>query len=292
VRKHMTGSAVAMAAMLGTLCLTSIPASAQGNDQKGKQTAKAAASAKPVPRMPDGHPDLGNGRGSWDVKKVDDMSGNGAGERPGEEAKQRQLKFLDHHVDVPFLPAAKAIYDQREATVSKDDPEGFCLPPGVPRLMNTPFPMQIYQLPDRILEVFEGGAHMWRVIYMDGRKHTPPDKWNPTYFGEGIGHWEGDTLVVDVIGFNDRTWLDSAGHPHTEQLHVTERYTRTSYDNLHYEATIDDPGSYSKPWSNGWNIKWVEGMEPYEYVCQENNKDVVIENHMVGVTAGEKREKR
>ena len=277
-------SIVTAAAMFGTLLFVSIPAIGQGN---GKGGAKAAPKA--VPRMPDGHPDLGNGRGVWDVKKVDDMTGNGFGERPGEATKAAQLKFLDHRVDVEFLPWAKKVFDERQATVSKDDPEGYCLPPGIPRMMNTPFPMQIFQLPDRILEVFEGGAHMWRPIYMDGRKHTPAEKWNPTYLGEGIGHWEGDTLVVDVTGFNDRSWLDSSGHPHTEQLHVTERYTRETYDRLHYQMTIDDPGAYSKPWSNGWYINWKEGWEPYEYVCQENNKDVVIENHMVGLKPGEVR---
>jgi hypothetical protein len=102
------------------------------------------------------------------------------------------------------------------------------LPPGIPRLYATSFPFQIYQLPNRIIFVFEGGAHMWRVVYTDGRKHTPPDKLNPTYLGEGIGHWEGDTLVVDVTGFNDRSWIDAAGHPHTEQLHVIERFTRVN----------------------------------------------------------------
>ena len=267
--------------MLGALCLVSVPATSQ--ERNGKQAAKQS---KPAPRLPDGHIDLGNGKGTWNPQIIDDISGNGQSEKDA-ATRERQKLMLDGRNDVPFQPWAKVLRDERLANLSKDDPEGYCLPPGIPRMMNTPFPMQIYQLSDRILQVYEGGAHMWRVIYMDGRQHTPPDKWNPTYLGESIGHWEGDTLVVDAIGFNDRTWLDSSGHPHTELLHVVERYTRENEDSLHYQATIDDPGAYTKPWSVGWHVRWRAGWEPYEYICQENNKDVVIENHMVGLRPGE-----
>ena len=105
-------------------------------------------------------------------------------------------------------------------------------------MMTTPFAFQIFQEPDRVLFVFEGGTHIWRVIYMDGRQH-PKDP-NPTFLGDSIGHWEGDTLVTDVVGFNDETWIDASGHPHSDVLHVTERYTRTDENRLHYEPTIDD----------------------------------------------------
>ena len=100
-----------------------------------------------------------------------------------------------------------------------------CLPPGVPRIMLKARPFEIVQTPNRILFVYEGGGHVWRQIWMDGRAH-PKDP-NPNWLGHSIGHWEGDTLVVDSVGFNDQTWLDDAGHPHTEQLHVIEKYTRT-----------------------------------------------------------------
>jgi hypothetical protein len=246
-----------------------------------------AAGQAPTPRWTDGHPDLGNGKGSWFPRIVDDISGNGGGEKT-EQVRAAQVKMVDQRVDVPFLPWAKKLYEERDANLSKEDPEGYCLPPGIPRMMNTPFPMQIYQLPDRIMQVYEGGAHMWRVIYMDGRPHPKGDQLNPTYLGHSVGHWEKDTLVVDVVGLNDRTWLDAAGHPHTEQLHVIERYTRTSENVLHYEATIDDPGAYSKPWTVGWNVAWVAGLEPMEYVCHENNKDVGVNGHMIGLRPGEK----
>lgn len=270
---------IATTLLCGSLCLVAVPLAAQ---QKLQTQEEAKKPGKPAPRLADGHIDLGNGKGVWSPSRIEDMSGHGGGERPGPANAERQLKMLDHQVDVVMLPWAQKAYDEREGSISKDDPESWCLPPGVPRMMNTPFPMQIYQLSDRIMQVFEGGAHMWRVIYTDGRKHTPADQWNPTYLGESIGHWEGDTMVVDVTGFNDKSWLDAAGHPHTEQLHVIERYTRTKEDNMHFEATIDDPGAYAKPWTTGWNVKWVPNWELYEYVCQENNKDVMIEHHMVG----------
>jgi len=272
--------------LFGSLCVAALPVAAQQNQQTQEIAKKPG---KPAPHLADGHIDLGNGKGVWSPSRIEDMSGHGGGERPGPENAARQLKMLDRQADVVMLPWAKKVYDEREASISKDDPESWCLPPGVPRMMNTPFPMQIYQLPDRIMQVYEGGAHMWRVIYTDGRKHTPADQWNPTYLGESIGHWEGDTMVVDVTGFNDKSWLDAAGHPHTEQLHVVERYTRTKEDNMHYEATIDDPGTYAKPWTTGWNVKWVPNWELYEYVCQENNKDVMIEHHMVGALPGERK---
>jgi len=272
--------------LFGSLCVAALPVAAQQNQQTQEIAKKPG---KPAPHLADGHIDLGNGKGVWSPSRIEDMSGHGGGERPGPENAARQLKMLDRQVDVVMLPWAKKVYDEREASISKDDPESWCLPPGVPRMMNTPFPMQIYQLPDRIMQVYEGGAHMWRVIYTDGRKHTPADQWNPTYLGESIGHWEGDTMVVDVTGFNDKSWLDAAGHPHTEQLHVVERYTRTKEDNMHYEATIDDPGTYAKPWTTGWNVKWVPNWELYEYVCQENNKDVMIEHHMVGALPVERK---
>ena len=102
-----------------------------------------------------------------------------------------------------FKPAAKAIWEERYLKNDmKDDPEGFCLPPGIPRMMYTPYPAQIYQMPDRIVMVYEGAAHVWRLIWMDGRKLPNFDDINPDFLGYSVGRWEGDTLVIDSIGFN------------------------------------------------------------------------------------------
>jgi hypothetical protein len=225
--------------------------------------------AKPAPRLADGHPDLGNGKGAWNPRIIENIAGVGPG------APQRTP--VERVVDVPFQPWAKALYEQRLATLQKDDPEGYCLPPGVPRMMATPFPFQIFQLPDRVVFLYEGGAHVWREIFTDGRPHAKDP--NPTFLGDSIGHWEGDTLVVDATGFNDKTWLDQDGHPHTESLHVMERYTRTDEMTLRYEISIDDPDTYTSTWSTAYTIPWQPGAELAEYICQENNKDV---QHLVG----------
>ena len=175
---------------------------------------------------------------------------------------------------VPFQPWAAAVYDYNSVNQSKYDPEGYCLPPGGPRMMATPYPAEIIQLPEqkRIIMIFEGATHIWREIFMDGRPHPTGDALNPTYLGHSVGRWEGDTLVVDVVGFNEATWLDYFGHPHTDQLHVVERFSRPSKQTLHYEALIDDPGAYTKSFKVAWDIPWRANAELSEYICQENNK--------------------
>ena len=173
------------------------------------------------------------------------------------------------------MPWSAAIYDYNSANMSKYDPEGYCLPPGGPRMMATPYPMEILQLPEqkRIIMIFEGATHIWREIYMDGRKFPEGDLLNPTYLGYSIGHWQDkDTLVVETRGFNENSWLDYFGHPHTDMLHVVERFSRPDKMTLRYEATVDDPGAYTKPFTLRWEIRWNPTGELTEYICQENNK--------------------
>lgn len=162
----------------------------------------------------------------------------------------------------------------------KYDPEGQCMPPGGPRMFATPYPMEIIQSPEtkRIWMVFEGGTHVWREIAMTGRAHPAANTIKgATWLGDSVGHWEGDTLVVDITNYNEGSWLDYAGHPHTDQMHIVEKFTRPSKNVLHYEATIDDPGAYTKPWTVQWNINWTANGELKEYICQENNQYL---NHM------------
>jgi hypothetical protein len=223
----------------------------------------------PPPRLPDGKPDLGNGKGSWNPRIIENIAGVG----PGAPARNPVEKIID----VPFQPWARQLYDKRLADLQKDDPESRCLPPGIPRLYQTPFPFQVFQLTDRVLFVFEGGAHFWRAVFTDGRPHLKDP--NPSYLGDSIGHWEGDTLVVDTVGFNDRTWLDQDGHPHTEALHTVERFMRRDEETLHYEVTIEDPRAYTRSWTTSYTIPWASHQEPMEYVCQEDNVDLP---HMVG----------
>jgi hypothetical protein len=181
--------------------------------------------------------------------------------------------------EVPFQPWARAVYDYRQATTTKDDPHIRCMPSGGPRLFHTPYGFEFVELPEaKLIYMIEvGGPHTWRTIYMDGRAH--PKDLEPSFFGHSVGRWEGDALVLDTVGLNERFWLTREGIPHTASLHLTERFTRTDYETLKYEATIDDPGAYTKPWTGGWLIRWQQGEEMYEYVCQDNNRDP---KHMYG----------
>ncbi|MEP6961352.1 MAG: hypothetical protein ABI995_04700 [Acidobacteriota bacterium] len=255
-------------ALMAGLAACSVLAYGQAVGGRLADVAKGTK-AKPTPRLPDGHPDLGNGKGVWNPRTVVNLSGGG---RQGPARSP-----VDKIVDIPFLPWSKAYYEEAQNNLAKDDPESRCLPPGIPRMTATPFPFQIYQLPDRVMFVYEGGAHMWRIIYTDGRPHSKDPE--PSYLGESIGHWEGDTLVVDVIAFNERTWLDQDGHPHSEKLRVIEKYSRPDELTMKYEFIIDDPGTYSEKWGNSYNIPFVPGGELMEYVCQENNLDT---HHLVG----------
>lgn len=234
--------------LVAAIALAVMPAfAAQQEEQDAPRT--------PTPRLEDGTVDLG-GNGVWDLPYITNfaarMEGYDQGKRP------------------PFLPWTKAMWDYNRANDVKYDPEGFCLPPGGPRSMGTPYPAEIIQDRDRIIIIFEGGGHVWREIHMDGREH--PEDVNPTYFGHSVGRWEGDTLVIDTVGYNEKTWIDFNGHMHTEQLHTIEYITRPFKEVLHYEAVIDDPGAYSESWEVAWDINWNDGSELQDYVCQENNK--------------------
>ena len=170
-----------------------------------------------------------------------------------------------------MLPWAAELHQKRKDTLSKDDPEARCLPPGVPRMSTTPYPWTFVQTPQLLVIVYEGGAHIWRKIFLDGRPHDPKVEY--TWLGDSIGHWEGDTLVVETVGQNDITWLDEGGTPHSADMKVTERISRPDYGHLEIVHTIDDPKTFSKPWSFTTHPSLLRG-ELIEYICQENNKDV------------------
>lgn len=149
-----------------------------------------------------------------------------------------------------------------------NDPNLACLPEGMPRFMFVPLPMEILQLPERVIIIHES-MDVLRQIYMN-RKHR--DDLYPTYAGDSIGKWEGDTLVVDTIGFNDKTWVDSAGLPHSEAMHVIERIHRADHETLVDDMTIEDPKAFTKPITAQQVYKLKPGWEIQEYVCEENNK--------------------
>ena len=241
------------AGALVLLAVSHAPAFAQ-------EDADGAQKSPPPPRFSNGTVDLG-GDGVWNLPWIQDFSD--------------MIVGGDEDTDAPLLPWTRAMRDYNRANKSLYDPEGFCLPPGGPRAFGTPYPAEIIQNRDRIIIIFEGGGHVWREIHMDGRPHPEGDALNPTYFGHSVGRWDGDTLVVDTVGYNEKTWLDYSGHMHTDQMHTLERITRPDRDTLHYEVTITDPGAYSAPWTIAWNIPWSEGQELADYICQENNQFLI-----------------
>ena len=202
----------------------------------------------PTPRTRDGKPDLS---GVWGPERNFIYNITAA------------LKLGE---TLPMQPWAAELTKKR---LSKDDPEANCLPTGVPRV--APYPWKILQTPSVIVFLFEGNIHSYRQIFMDGRPH--PKDLDPTWYGDSRGHWEGDTLIVDTIGFNDKFWFDFAGHPHTEKLHVVERYRRPDLGHLDDEVTIDDPGAYTRPFTVRSTHRLLPNDELIEYVCQENEKD-------------------
>jgi hypothetical protein len=175
---------------------------------------------------------------------------------------------------VPYTPAGLAAFQNHD---NKDDPTSLCLYPGVPRIMSSPYPMQIIQTPEYIVMAFEY-MRLWRVIPTDHRPH--PANLPPSFMGDSTGWWEGDTFVIDTVGLmgGGKTWLDTAGHQHSDKLHVIERLRRTGPDTLTLNFTLDDPVMYSKPWEHERTIKTLKphtGLPMLlEYACNENNRDL------------------
>ena len=135
----------------------------------------------------------------------------------------------------------------------------------------SPYGLEIVHIPElqRVFVFNVSNANSFRVIYMDGRGHPPSRA--PDYFGHSVGHWDGDTLVVDTVGFSEKFWMNRDGLPHTSQLHLVERLTRVDFDTLDYEVTVDDPGAYTAPWTSGILLRWNPNQDLFEYVCQDNN---------------------
>jgi hypothetical protein len=171
--------------------------------------------------------------------------------------------------EVPFQPWAAALYRERAASFRRDNPLIRCLPAGVPRLDAYTHPYKIVQTPGLLVILYEA-ATMFRQIFMDGRGH--PQDPQPSFMGYSIGKWDGDSLVVDTIGFNDKTWLDGSGHPHSEAMHLTERFRRRDLGHMDIEITIDDPVAYKKPLTYTQRQHLLPDTELLEYVCNENEK--------------------
>ena len=154
------------------------------------------------------------------------------------------------------------------ASTTSTEPIVKCLPPGVPAIyMVSIYPMEIIQTPGRVVMFFEYGNYV-RQIFTDGRKHQ---SLTPTWMGDSIGRWEGDTLIVDASGFNDKTWIDSEGHPHSEALHVVERIRRMDHDHLVDEITVDDPKAYTTTLTTKRVFDFEQDWNIAEFVCEDND---------------------
>ncbi len=216
-------------------------------------TAPDVKSTKPAPRTADGHPDLsGYWKGTRDTTPVGNIA-----------------KDLPNH-KLPFTPAGEAAWKHNvTATI---DPESLCIPGGIPRHNASALPFEVLQGGNKVAFLY--WYTYFRLIPIDAkRKHSPdPD---PSFFGEELGRWDGDALVIDSIAFKDKqVWIDENADPHSDALHVVERWTRPDYDHIHVETLIEDPKFYTKPFN--YSRTWVLGKpsdELHEYACSENNVD-------------------
>ncbi len=230
--------------------------------------------AAPTPRAPDGKPNLS---GLWKtdsaspelLERLIPSAINGAGEEP---LSQYFLNILSDFKpdEEPLRPAAAALYRQRAKNFSNESPISHCLPEGMPLLEMAPAPYKIIQTSGLTLMLYERDT-TFRQVYTDGRK-LPEDP-QPTWLGYSVGKWDGDSLVVDSNGFNDRGWLDARGHTHSEAMHMTERFHRIDFGHLEVRLTIDDPETYTKPFTVLLKQRLQPDTDLLESFCTENEKD-------------------
>ncbi len=209
----------------------------------------------PAPKTADGKPDLS---GVWTTPDG------------------KYLRNISEDLgDLPFQPWARALYKQRQDVEGKGRPSERCLPHGITDFDALPYPRRFVQTPDMIYMMFEAYNH-FRQIYMDGR--ALPENPQPAWFGYSVGKWDKDALVVDTIGFNETTWLDDGGHPHSESMHVTERFHRVNLGRMDLALTVDDPKAYTKPWTVNMRLNLMPDTDIMEFIC-ENERDLP---HLVG----------
>jgi hypothetical protein len=222
----------------------------------------------PAPRRPDGRVHFGPGPGEAGVweRRNEHLVVN---PKSYQAAATRSARIP---IDlVPLQPWALELVNYRHSITLASEPYTRCKPAGGPRQLMSPYGLEIVDMPE-LAQVFifnVANAQSYRVIYMDGRTH--PANVTPSYFGHSVGRWEGDTLVVDSIGFSEDFWMNRDALPHTAQLHLVERFTRVDFNTLNYEVIVDDPGAYTAAWTSGYTLGWSRGAELFEYVCQANN---------------------
>ena len=236
---------------LGTLLLSLTPAMGQA-----------------IPRMADGKPDM---TGVW----------AGPGFKFTEGKKYPEINIgaggIANNLP-PFVPGGQELFNlKKTGDVKHDDPQLLCYPHGMPRVALSSHAQQFIQGRTHLAVHYEND-HMYRAIPMDGRPHSKdldPFGVGGTYMGNSVGHWEGDTLIVDTVGLREG-WLDARDHMHTDALRLIERYTMTSGTRIKYELTIDDPKIFTKPFTHTWEMRLMPDWEIEEFVCEDNNKDIEL----------------
>ena len=248
---------------IAVLCVAAPAVHAQWHDYRIPGVPRTADGkvnlTAPTPRTPDGKPDLG---GSW-------LDGGGYFGNLARDLKGDQIQML---------PWAEAQVKENQTNLHKNDPMVGCLPPGVPRVnlggsRGMPHPFKVVVTPKLVVLLYETSTNQtFRQVFLDGRPF-PTDP-QPTWLGYSIGHWDGDTLVVETTGFNGRAWVDTgSGHPQTDAARVTERFTRRDFGHMEVEITIDDAKAYVKPWTAKVPVNLLADSDLIETFC-ENEKDI------------------
>jgi hypothetical protein len=265
--RQVSGNTVALVA--GNRRVFNVP------DQSNAPRATGGA----IPRWPDGKPRLGPTAGTsgyWARPTASILADTTTA--AGVRANRNGLlaNIADAPKIAPFQPWALDLFRLRQQNRLADDPQFLhCLPPGGPRQFQGAQGVQFVEDKDhQRIFVFVGSVNRnWRLIYLDGRAQVGQlrgDADNPLYYGRAVGKWEGDSLVVDTKGFNEKFWMSNGGVPHTDKLHLVETFTRTDLNTLRYEVTIDDPGAYTRQWKATWNLQWMANEELPVFFCQDN----------------------
>ena len=266
-RSFHAGLAVACAALAAACGDAPAPAAPVSG-----AVASAGESPRPTPHYSDGTVrfDAPPGqKGYWDRPSASSLVEKGVD--VAMDARGLLVNVADARRVAPFQPWALALYAYRQRNGLADDPVRMCMPPAGPRHLHAPGGLRIIQDRnyERVYVLFGGGNRNWRLIHMDGREPPNPEEVSGTYYGHSTGAWRGDTLVVEASGFTARFWFSNGGLPHTEALRLTERFSRPDFDTLVYEVTIDDPLTYTRPWTAEWTLDWIAGGEIAERFCEQ-----------------------
>ena len=226
-------------------------------------TAKVVKTAHATTQLPDW-------RGVWDPAE-----GNVFDPTAGRRADDDGIREFP-----PYKPEWEAKYKKELANTAAGrprDPTAACIPPGMPRVMTSPYAWEFTITPDRVLLLKEYQHEIIRV-FTDGRKHPVGDALDPSFNGHSIGHWEGDTLVIDTVGMRSDTWFDRTGAPHSDQIHVVQRMRKVAPELIEDKITIEDPVAFTKPWQVTRHYKKAHNYEIMEFVCEENNRNATDAN--------------